>query len=918
METVMKKLPMSLVLVAASVFGAQSVTPSGPFTLSVTLPYAPWTTISATQPMRWEFRIHNFGSDMPLGGAGFARLGGEVYIYSLGPNTGYLGVRNIDNNVQMTLACCASRTDILMRVQRDPANGRYTWEVWNTAGGGYAYNTRAATFTSYNWAGDQFSINSGQMAFMRWFSSTVPLGTSVPIAGVTGDLGDWEFEGNLRDSSGHGLNMSDSLATYSTTPVYPPVCNAGQPTSFRAGSSQQLDGTASLPLDGGVGLSYVWQQLAGPTITWSREVLLGRTIVSSQKDSQPKIEGLLAGSYTFQLTVKDSSGQSSVCTVNAGAVATDDHDVVITNLPQVDTLLGPMVRFGANPWPWFDNRHQAEANMQIANMDTYYGAYWNVADAGTVTVTTRSTAVTGSGTTFTRTFCQGPGSPTVPKNGAQIIVWYPNGDAAGDTGRREIGIASCTSDTALTMTSVWAADVAAGSGLSYSDNANEGTWAWNNAPANYYDNVAAFYALYYRSGIVDYLNAARKLADRFWTCPQMDRGHTYTVSGGSTNNNEFPERSRSFLGLILRALDGRSDMWAGLNAYYYSSINYELPYYAQFGPGLYDGRDEAYMLAELSYCALYDTDATWKSNCKTAVSAALTSIWTPSHFADGGWQQMFYSSSSWSTSSSVALVHGSTTVTGTNTSWNSGDDQGLIWFTNSTGQPTSNAGGDPTTYTATYVDATHLTLNTAYEGTTGTHGWAISDRSYLPVVGYGQQPYAEGLISFAFDMASQAIADSDPIGSATYRSYNVDAANWVRTYGYRPATKGMFYFAQFVNCQYPISDSNTACTTGYTTAQSRMLGMETERGMAAAYKYNGDASLKAFVDTLYNAQWAKPTTCPSGSTICVPDGSYVSDYDDGGWNMSGTPPIGDAPKYFGQAFGVSALSAWPGYRLGEQ
>jgi hypothetical protein len=214
------------------------------------------------------------------------------------------------------------------------------------------------------------------------------------------------------------------------------------------------------------------------------------------------------------------------------------------------------------------------------------------------------------------------------------------------------------------------------------------------------------------------------------------------------------------------------------------------------------------------------------------------------------------------------------------------------------------------------VDATHFTLNTAYEGITGTHGWAISDTSYYPVVGYGQQPYAEGLISFAFDLASQAIADTNPIGSATYRSYNVSAANWVKTYGYRPATKGMFYFAQFVNCQYPISDSNGACTTGYTTAQSRMLGMETERGMAAAYKYNGDASLKAFVDTLYNAQWAKPATCPARSTMCVPDGSYVSDYDDGGWNMTGTPPIGEAPKYFGQAFGVSALSAWPAYRIG--
>ena len=41
-------------------------------------------------------------------------------------------------------------------------------------------------------------------------------------------------------------------------------------------------------------------------------------------------------------------------------------------------------------------------------------------------------------------------------------------------------------------------------------------WAYNSQPANYYDAVAAFYALYYRTGIDDYLTAARKLADRFW------------------------------------------------------------------------------------------------------------------------------------------------------------------------------------------------------------------------------------------------------------------------------------------------------------------------------------------------------------------------------------------------------------------
>jgi hypothetical protein len=913
----MKRLLLLFILAATAVFGAQSITPSGTYTLGVTLPNAPWTYFSETQPMRWEFRIHNFGADWQ--GGSVVRFG-PIALYSIGPNLAFMQPRTIDTFTSgdaFTMpGCCEGRTDVLVRVQRDVVNSQYTWELWNTSGGGYLLETEAvSSFGSESWAGLIIWVSSGRTAFLRWFSSTVPLGSSVPIAGVTGDLGDWEFEGNENDSSGHGLNMNDSGATYSTTPVYPPSCNVGNPTSFRAGYSAQLNGTASSPLDGGVALTYLWQQLAGPTVTWSRQVRPGRPNVSSQTEPQPTITGLVAGSYTFQLTVKDGSGQSSVCTVDDGAVVTDDHDVVITNLPEVDTLLGPMIRYGANPWPWFDVIHKAEADMQIANMDVYYGDYWDVADPGTVTVTYNSTAVTGVGTTFTTTFCNGPESPTVPK--AAMIIWYPT-STPGETGRRQMSVSSCQSDTSLTMVNTWTNDVSDGSGMSYSDNSASGIWSYNAAPANYYDNVAAFYALYYRSGIVDYLNAARKLADRFWTCPQMDRGSTYWVNAyGDANEAVFPHRSRSILGLVLRALDGRPDIWTGLNVMYGYYNNFALNYDAQFVPAVWDAREEAYELAEMAYCALYDTNATQQSTCQALISSALTRVWTPARFPDGGWYQFFATGGSWvSPTSSVYLTNGSTAVVGTGTSWTSADNGALAWFINSTAGPTSNSQGDAVTYTVTYVNGTHLTLSSPYEGTTGTHGWVLEDTTGSPVIGFGQLPYMMGLLSFAFDLASQAIANTDPTGSATYRGYNVDTANWVKTYGYRAATKGMYYLAQFVNCQAPISESNVACTSGYSADQSRELGFETIRGIAAAYKYNKDASLEAFADTIFNAEWAKPATCPSGSTICVPDGTYVLDYDTGQSFMIGTPPIGEAPKWFGQGFGVSALSAWAADRIG--
>jgi hypothetical protein len=84
----------------------------------------------------------------------------------------------------------------------------------------------------------------------------------------------------------------------------------------------------------------------------------------------------------------------------------------------------------------------------------------------------------------------------------------------------------------------------------------------------------------------------------------------------------------------------------------------------------------------------------------------------------------------------------------------------------------------------------------------------------------------------------------------------------------------------------------------------------------AAYAYSKDPSLGAFIDVLYNAMWAKPTTCPAGSTVCVPDGIYMDQFDPGGTDISGTPPLGAAPKWFGQMWGVSSLSAWPAIRLG--
>src|SRR5262249_16782761 len=138
-----------------------------------------------------------------------------------------------------------------------------------------------------------------------------------------------------------------------------------------------------------------------------------------------------------------------------------------------------------------------------------------------------------------------------------------------------------------------------------------GTWVFNASPSNFYDNVASFYALYYRSGIDDYLNAARTLADGFW--------ELILDSGGNFRYGEqfstFP-RNMSILGMYLRAMDGRSDMYAGLETIANFAYNNDLAWINANGnwtsvQGPYDDfREESYSYAHIAYCGKFDPNST--------------------------------------------------------------------------------------------------------------------------------------------------------------------------------------------------------------------------------------------------------------------------------------------------------------------
>ena len=149
----------------------------------------------------------------------------------------------------------------------------------------------------------------------------------------------------------------------------------------------------------------------------------------------------------------DERGQSSSCAQKYGSVAAKDNNVVITGWPELDTLLGPLIRYGTNPWPWFYDRHRAEAEKQ-AQILTRISTRSGFLPFRYHAFTANSTAVSGIGTAFTTTFCQGPASPGLPEQvggtNVSILVRSPP-PSSKVTVSAPAAVASCQSDNQLTL-----------------------------------------------------------------------------------------------------------------------------------------------------------------------------------------------------------------------------------------------------------------------------------------------------------------------------------------------------------------------------------------------------------------------------------------------------------------------------------
>jgi len=154
------------------------------------------------------------------------------------------------------------------------------------------------TIVGYSWT--QLSGPSG---------STIVNNTSSVTIARNLVVGTYTYVLTVTDNT--GLTGSDTVnITVNAAVNKPPVANAGTAQTITLPNTASLNGSASYDPDGTIA-SYSWTQLTGPSTT----------TITGSATATPTVSGLVAGRYTFQLTVTDNSGATATATVRITVVA---------------------------------------------------------------------------------------------------------------------------------------------------------------------------------------------------------------------------------------------------------------------------------------------------------------------------------------------------------------------------------------------------------------------------------------------------------------------------------------------------------------------------------------------------------------------------------------------------------------------
>lgn len=997
--TLLKRLTIVTLLLLPRVWASCSRSPCEAL-LPDTPVTAPITSSNlGNQSLRIEFRLvgvnwtssARFNPIVTFGGMGITLFSSTTSIYFVcGPDVIGTGCGNY--NPTINFAASASN-DILFRFTRNISTMQQTLEVYDAQTGTNLITSGAASYTApITSRGSSSAIQSsgvsigsanasGNIAFLRAYSSVVPIGTLIPVAVSTpANLGDWEFNNSGVDSSSLGQNFTGAFS-YSSTPTYSPACSAGPQTVQAVGSIFNLNGSNSYPLDGGTTLNYAWTYLTG-----SDGVNQGLTINSPSSATTTTTPSTQFGSADFRLTVTDSSGNSTNCSINNGVIIANSTGVINLTAEGLDPIsqkfIGPMIAFGQNTWPWADTVQQTTLAGQINNLQNYYTPYWRTslgissitAGSASFTVSSGGLAPCGGGSaplngawfvwiyTGTDSLMHYTMFPVVSCNSATSITvnWGQNGNIPATAYPSSAAAPWPTCSSACTEGWNWGYSDSSSTPGTYSPQYQLGLWTYSGAPGNYYDNAKDFYNAYWRTGIDTYLYWFQQLSDWFWEQPQMDQGYNCSQLNPVTSCFEpVAWRNMAMNGIFLRALEQGpgSSKWAGIHVVETSAayvMGTNVPSATPFG--VVDEREQGYTMSVLAMCALSDPNATSVSGCKSALKSSLT-FWAASQRLDlgNGWGNFYYNTSSAGATSITSLggagtacvVLGSNIVTGTGTNWTTALYAGgtgiSIWFFdgNPANVPATNAAGDSDMYTITVNSPTSLTLDRPYDGTSGCTsetrrphplgtGPAIGpDKGF--VVGYPEGTSSTGAYGGFAGWGDQPVYDGH-----LAQSFFLSAQAMI---GFDAPSQALFnqfgdtLVQRVIN--YGMNPGSGGLYNGIFMASCSSFPILSSN--VPCYPFNqapdGDRVLsmelaRAFAmdyqlfgsATVKSAMDLFMTQMWSKPGVGGPtgDGFYLDQYDVGGLFVSGLPVLGTAPKWTGQQCGYTeGCSIWAAARQGN-
>lgn len=602
-------------------------------------------------------------------------------------------------------------------------------------------------------------------------------------------------------------------------------------------------------------------------------------------------------------------------------------------------LIGPQIQFNTTPFSMFDTTEAQAASLAVFNYQPgqMEAPYFLLSDVGVIAINNGSMTVTGSGgATLQAGGCNGT---TTPRSGASLVIHYVGLDVVARN--TIVGIDGCPGANTLTIHYPWVQrsgsffpSCTPCSFTYYIQYSGKTTSLWDlgGAPANYYGNDMALRIHHFRlnNGETTFLNKAQQITDWTMQDPQRDRGSAYynwTDGGGPY---PYPIRSLALYGVFLRAEEDTS-LWVGLRQFRDRWSAAYIPFYAGWGQ-MYDPRDESYILSYLAAGAMGDPNPTEAATWLAAIATFKSTVWDPFKMtASNPWASMSFRCSSWSTGeagscggpgSSVSVTSGSTAVVLNGATWQHADiancgvggygtDPGCIMFFSGLSRPSVNSS---TYYGVTWVDATHGILDRPYAGSTdAASGWLLGDiNSGLTAVGF--QPFIMGLLATAFEQAAKAFDGHDATIAMSFRSYNDIAVSAIMTYGYWPLMNSMYYGAQYVNCQFPISDSSLQCggqdsNVQYNRSATLSDTYETIRGLALNYARTGSATVKSFGDAILTQTWTPQGPCYGAGTTVL----YSVDWDANCIGMSGGAYqilVNLTTKFTGETFGYGDNSTW--------